>query len=116
MRSNKEDVHKILQLEERKSSREKFVTKLGVNGKEVVFEVDNGAAVTLMSEHQTRRLFPEAEMQSTNLRLITFCDTEVKIVGYITVSIRYENINFKLNLYITKIDRKPLLGREWMSR
>lgn len=72
-----DEVHEILQLEGRKGNREKFITKLSVNDREIAFEVDSGAAVTLMSEHQAGRLFPDVEMQPTNMCLITFCDTEV---------------------------------------
>lgn len=84
-----DEVYEILQLKEKKGNREKFITKLDVNGREVAFEVDSDAAVTLISKHQVEQLFPDEEIQFTNMRLITYYDTEIHVVGYITVSVRY---------------------------
>lgn len=42
--------------------REKIVTTLLVNDKEVKFEIDSGAAVSLMTESLARKLFPNSSI------------------------------------------------------
>ncbi|XP_070517908.1 uncharacterized protein [Cardiocondyla obscurior] len=79
-----DDVQEILQLNEEKRSREKFIMKLKVNESEITLEVDSGAAVTLTSERQTKLLFPGGRIQPSDLSLITFCDTEVKVANSYT--------------------------------
>lgn len=37
-------------------------------------------------------------------------------MGFITVNVRYKNVQRKLNIYLTNVNRKPLLGREWLCQ
>lgn len=50
------------------------------------------------------------------LNLVAFCKTVIEIAGYITVLVKGEEVERKLNIYITEVDRKPLLGREWIRQ
>lgn len=50
--------------------RDKFLISLLVNGRSTEFEVDSGAAVTVVSEIDVARLFPGTTIQSTNLQLV----------------------------------------------
>lgn len=47
---------------------------------------------------------------------MAFCKTNIRIIGYISVVVRAKQIERKLNIYITDIDRKPLLDREWIRQ
>lgn len=112
-KSNEQANHleEILQLEH-PQFRDKFYWTLYVNGKQVKFEVDSGSAVTVMNRFEARRLFPGSIIHFTELNLIAFCKTSIKIVGYITVLVKDKQMQRELNIYITEINRKPLLGRE----
>ncbi|XP_024893068.1 uncharacterized protein K02A2.6-like, partial [Temnothorax curvispinosus] len=65
--------------------REKFFETITVEGKPLRFEVDSGAAVTI-------------------------------IVGVVPVMVSGRGTKIKLNLYVSNIEREPLLGREWIQQ
>ncbi|KMQ93024.1 hypothetical protein RF55_6914 [Lasius niger] len=108
-------VEEVLHVEQAEF-RDKFEATLSINGKEVTFEVNSGSAVTLMSKRHARALFPGSTIHCTNLKLITFCKSEVKAIGYITVRVEDREKTRELNIYLTNVDRKPLLGREWLRQ
>nr|XP_012137589.1 PREDICTED: uncharacterized protein K02A2.6-like [Megachile rotundata] len=110
----RETTSEILSIQEHTQFREKIYVTLNVNDKQVRFEIDSGAAVTLMSESDARRLFAGARIQKTDLHLISFCKAQIRVLGYITVKVRSGETLRKLNIYITTQDREPLLGREWI--
>lgn len=63
---------------------------------------------------QARLLFRGTPVLRTDLRLVTFCKTEVNVIGFITVNVNYENFMFKLNLYLMNLEQPPLLGHDWI--
>jgi len=105
----------ILQLEQGEY-RDKFITQLQVNNKNINFEVDSGAAVTIANKTQMLNFFPNSIIHPTNLQLITFCESTLQTVGFIVVKVKYKNVQHKLNIYLTNVNRKPLLGREWLRQ
>lgn len=80
------------------------------------FEVDSGAAVTIVSIRTAQKYVSLSKLESTSLQLITFCKTQIQIVGVISVTVSELGANTKLNMYVSKIDREPLLGREWIRQ
>ncbi|XP_024890212.1 uncharacterized protein K02A2.6-like [Temnothorax curvispinosus] len=76
-----------IMLMERSEYQDKFYETMSVNKIPVKFEVDSGAAVTIVSTKTVSELWPKIKLQSTDLRLITFY-----------------------------VDRGPLLGREWIRQ
>ncbi|XP_018404622.1 PREDICTED: uncharacterized protein K02A2.6-like, partial [Cyphomyrmex costatus] len=94
----------------------KFITRLQVNNKNIDFEVDSGAAVTIANKGQMLNLFPNSIIHPTNLQLMTFCENTLQTVGFIVVNVKYGNVKRKLNIYLTKVNRKLLLGREWLRQ
>lgn len=101
----------ILQLEHT-NQRDKFFCTLMVNDKEIRFEVDSGSAVTIMNREQVCVLFPGSTVFKTNLNLVSYSKTIVKILGYIVVYVQCNRMRNKLNIYLTELDKEPLLGRE----
>jgi len=65
-------VSEILQVEH-VQFRDKITTTLTVNDKEVKFEIDSGAAVSLMSESLAHKLFPNSSIYVTDLTLVLYC-------------------------------------------
>lgn len=94
--------------------RQKFETTLRVNNKPVKFEVDTGAAVSVMGIKLARSLFPGTPIRHSNLKLISFCDKEIETLGLITVTVQNNSDTRELNLYLTNSNRGPLLGCEWI--
>ncbi|XP_071635762.1 retrovirus-related Pol polyprotein from transposon 17.6 isoform X1 [Temnothorax longispinosus] len=106
-------LEEILQLEHTQF-RDKISTTLLVNGKQVKFEIDSGAAVSVMAQEHVSKLFPNSPIQQTQLKLVSYCKQNVKLLGYIVVTVRCRNKLYKLNLYVTNEKRNALLGREWI--
>lgn len=90
------------------------MTTLEVENKRVKFEVDSGAAVTVMSKYEAAHLFPGTTIQHTNLQLISYCNRTLRSVGFIKVHVKFNSVTRGLNIYLVNGERKPLLGREWI--
>ncbi|XP_018342708.1 PREDICTED: uncharacterized protein LOC108748832 [Trachymyrmex septentrionalis] len=101
-------------LPEQRGLREKFQFDIEVNGKMINFEVDSGAAVTIMEIHHAKMSFKNLKVHPAKLQLVTYCNTPIQVNGYATVSVKFENEMYTLNLYLTSIKRTPLMGREWI--
>lgn len=97
------------------NARDKYTTTLPVNNTEVTFENDSGAAVSLMSEEYARRLFKGTTLFRTQTKLVSYCNTQINVIGFIKVEVKFANQIFNLHLYLTTNKRPPLLGREWMK-
>jgi len=96
--------------------RSRYTVSLQVENKRLEFDVDCGAAVTLVSQHWLSLNFPKLKMIKTELRLRSYCRKEFAPVGYVRVKIKDLDTWKYLNMYVVKYDRQPLLGREWMNQ
>lgn len=104
-------VEEVLLLEHT-NFRDKFFETLTVDGRPVRFEIDSGAAVTIISIRTLQEHFRNRRPIPTSLQLVTFCKTQIQIVGVVPVTVTLRGITVKLNLYVSNVDREPLLGRE----
>lgn len=112
-----EQVEEIVALDtEHAEFRDKFLVTVIVNNKQVKFEVDSGASVSIMGKKQFSELFPDTAIVKTNLKLITYCKNSLDVLGYVPCIVNYNKNIYELNLYIVTIDRVPLLGREWIRQ
>lgn len=107
-----DDMSQLEQVED----REKFLKILQVNNVAVTFEIDSGAAVSIMWDKDAQRLFKGSTVHHTKTKLIAYCKTRIPVTGYITVNVKYASANFEVNLYITTIERPPIAGREWLRK
>lgn len=96
--------------------RKKYRLQVEVEGKPISFEVDGGSPVTLLSKTLHDTHFSNVQIHSTTLELVSYCKMPIDLVGYISVRVKMREITKKLNMYITSIDRSPLLGREWIRQ
>lgn len=96
--------------------RNKFFKTLAVDGKPLRFEIDSGAAVSIVSTSTAKKLFPHRRLQPTTVQLVAFCKTAIQVAGVLPVSVAWRGNIYKLNLYVSKIKREPLLGREWIRQ
>lgn len=105
-----ESIHAV----EHVGRRGKFEIELKVNEKLMRFEIDSGAAITLVSKELACSLFPTSTIHRSKLRLVTFCNTELRTYGFMRVIVEHEDKKFDLNMYLTYVDRLPIIGREWI--
>ena len=79
------------------------------------FEVDTGAAVTLISEETYRQNFSNKPLQKASLQLRTYTNSPVQMLGQIRVDVSYGTQNGTYTLYVVKGSGTSLLGRDWMK-
>lgn len=96
--------------------RDKYMVSLYLENHRVTFEVDCGAAVTLVSERWLKRIFLHLKIQRTELRLRSYCKQDFKPLCFVKVKVRDIDCIHNLNMYVVCYDRSPLLGREWINQ
>ncbi|XP_029165366.1 uncharacterized protein K02A2.6-like [Nylanderia fulva] len=114
-RASANQVEEVLQVEHCEH-RGKFFKTLVVDGKPLRFEIDSGAAVSIVSTSTVQRLFPRRRLKQTTIQLMTFCKTPIQVIGVLPVSVTWRDDILTLNLYVSEVDREPLLGREWIRQ
>ncbi|KYN14206.1 Uncharacterized protein K02A2.6 [Trachymyrmex cornetzi] len=96
--------------------RTKFTVPLSIENRMIKFDVDCGAAVTLVSDKWLKNHFPKLELHKTNLKLRSYCKQNFVPLDFVKVKVKDANQNKILNIYVVKYDRDPLLGREWINQ
>ena len=91
-----------------------FTVDMCIQGTTLTFEVDTGAAVTLISEETYCKHFLSKSLQKTSVRLKTYTDDQVHVLGQITVDVSYGTQKGMYTLFVVKGSGTNLLGRDWM--
>ena len=71
--------------------RPPILVTLKLMGTPVQFELDTGAAVTVMSETEFAQLLPNVQLQQSAVKLKTYTGEPMKIVGEVEVEVSYSN-------------------------
>ena len=80
-------------------------------------EIDTGASVSIISELQQKRIFPEATIAETKLRLQTYTGETMRVIGQMEAKVRYgEQENNNMLLYVVAGNGPTLLGRNWLEQ
>ncbi|XP_037529456.1 uncharacterized protein K02A2.6-like [Rhipicephalus sanguineus] len=97
------------------SSMQKVMTQLRIHGKTLEFEVDSGAACTLISEATFKATWTDdpPQLQMDNILLRTWSGQSLRVLGCATVDVAHKNKNFTLPLVVIKGASCNLLGRNW---
>ena len=99
-----------------KIQREPLITKLYINGQSLNFQVDTGAALTVMSHEVYSKHFKEPLLHC-NKTLKTYTGEEVSIVGETNVEVcsTIEGNKKVLPLLVLENKGPNLLGRNWLT-
>ncbi len=92
---------------------------LQFNHAELRMEVDTGAALSIISEHTYRNLWPEStapRLRSTDTRLCTYTGEEIPVLGAIEVCVEYQGQKENLSLLVVRKRGPSLLGRDWLLK
>ena len=92
-----------------------FLVDRQVKDKSITFEVDTGAAVSIMSEENFRHHFPSAQILNSTLELKTYTKDKLPVMGEVTMPVSYNNQGGNLLLYVVKGKGPNLLGRNWLE-
>jgi len=104
-----EDIAAVEKVYEHGKYWSKYTVSLSVEHRRIAFDVDCGAAVTLVYRWLCSNL-PKLEIYSTDLKLRSYCEKEFLPIGFVKVE-DLKTIKM-LNMYVVEYDRQPLLGRE----
>lgn len=87
-RASANQVEEILNVEHWKyCGSTKFFKTLTGDRKSLRFEIDSGAAVSILSTSTVRNHFPHRQLQPTTVQSVTFCKTAIKVIGVFPVSV-----------------------------
>ena len=81
----------------------------------VTFEVDTGAAVTVMSGESFHQLLPGHTLHPSSVELKTYTGEPMKVIGETRVDISYQSQEVNsLSLVVVEGSGPSLLGRNWL--
>lgn len=89
--------------------------ELIVEGKPLKFEIDTGAAVTLISEQTYQEHCHNTPLQKPSLHLKTYTEEQLQVLGQMTVTVSYHNQQGLYTLYVVKGSGPSLLGRDLLK-
>ena len=92
-----------------------FRVELCVLGKPLMFEIDTGASVTLISEQTCHKHYQDKPLQKSPLKLKTYTGEPLQVLGQMTVSVSYHSQQGSYTLYVVKGAGQSLLGRDWLK-
>lgn len=90
--------------------------ELVIEGHKINMELDTGAAVSVISEENYLRLFPNASLKCSNVVLRTYTGEVLKPLGIVDVNVEYKNQCCKLPLHVIRDQGPSLIGRDWLHR
>ena len=92
-----------------------FTVELVINGCPVIFEVDTGAAVTIVSQEVYRKMFPNLELQPSSVLLKSYTGNQVQVQGEAQVDVQYGEQQGTFTMYVVSGKGSCLLGRDWLK-
>lgn len=93
----------------------KIWIKVKINNLQVNMEFDSGAAVSLISYNEFLRKFNNACLKSSDIKLNTYCNSDLQIVGLAEVQVSLDSQSKMLKLYVVEGNKHALLGRDWIA-
>jgi transposase InsO family protein len=95
-------------------------TRVSVNlhleGQACQFELDTGAAVTLMPSVLQQQLLPQLKLSPTDTVLRSFAGEKIRPLGQANVQVEHNGQRLQLPLLIVLVGESALLGRDWLRQ
>ena len=88
---------------------------LHINGIHLKMEVDTGVEVSIISDQTQKKFFPKALLQRTSIKLRTYTDEAMLVLGEMAVEVTYLENTHALTLYVVQGSGPNLLGRSWLQ-
>ena len=85
-----------------------------INDQPLSMEVDTGSAVTLVSEHTFTSKWPNTPLQSSSVKLRTYSNEQLHVLGQFEASIQYSDQSAQLPLIVVEGNGPSLFGRDWL--
>ncbi|CAH0730435.1 unnamed protein product, partial [Brenthis ino] len=109
-----EDIQNLFTLSDTHVSPYKL--ELQINNKKVMFEIDTGAAISVISQYIKNKYFNDSEMYKCNLKLKSYVNDLITPLGFINVDIAYDKKKMKAKLYVIENGGPSLIGRDLLKK
>ena len=84
---------------------------LELNNRNIVMELDTGAAMSLISETTKKELFPMVNLRHSRVVLKTYTSEKITVLGEMDVDVKYGDQEYTLTLLVIKGPGPSLTGR-----
>ena len=91
------------------------IRRLEVNDVSIDFQIDTGAACTVINHGDFEKHFKNLELGESSATLQTYSGQGICVVGQIKVNVKYDDSEFELPLIVAEGYAPPLLGRNWLA-
>ncbi|CAB4036155.1 Hypothetical predicted protein [Paramuricea clavata] len=102
-----------------KGQAEPYVVDVLVSNESLKMEVDTGAAVSVMNEDtytSLKKKHPNLELKESKVRLNTYTGEQVKVLGQLETSVKYEDQEGVWPLLVITGKGPNLIGRNWLQK
>ncbi|KAJ8050962.1 hypothetical protein HOLleu_04354 [Holothuria leucospilota] len=79
------------------------------------FTVDTAASVTVISETEFHKLFPDLTLEKARINLKSYSGDSIALAAETQVKVTYEDKIYMLPLVVVKGNKVALLGRNWLK-
>ena len=98
-----------------KSKTPPIMTSLLLDGNQIEMEIDTGASISLISQATFNAFWPGKQLTKKNIKLRTYTQQEIDVVGSFDVQVENGNKVHTLPLLVVKPDGPSLMGRDWLN-
>ena len=89
-----------------------------LNNHNLEMEIDTGASLSIISDETYQSFWtsqPKPELQPTTVKLHTYTQGSITVLGSITVDVAYKGQSKTLTLLVVAEQGQSLLGRNWLK-
>lgn len=87
-----------------------------VNGQKIRMELDTGSAVSVMSQYEFEKYFKTTKLKPSPVKLKTYAGEPIIPLGVMPVTVKYNDQQSELDLYIVRTEGPVLWGRDWLRK
>ncbi|XP_076840966.1 uncharacterized protein LOC143485419 [Brachyhypopomus gauderio] len=97
------------------TDKQVFKANFSVNRRNVLMEIDTGAAVSIISEAMYRESFADVLLGASNVTLKTYTGQAIPVRGQFVAKVTYGDQTVDLPLIVVKGNGPALCGRNWLE-
>lgn len=86
-----------------------------INGLQLVFEIDSGAPVTVISEDTYKEYFSSFPLSTVRNSLFSYTGSRMECLGVTLMPITYMGITHSIKVHVIRKGGPPLLGRDFLA-
>ena len=109
----------LYHVDHKQSSTQPMRVTVEANEADLSMEVDTGAAASVMSEANYKRVWSDVpelpQLRPTTTNLQTYTGEKLRVLGTITVDVSYNEQRAQLSLLVIEGTGPTLMGRDWLT-